>query len=111
MAIDISFGVVALHNIESSILLQLHFPIFSFLLSPKVKRYRFCLLCHYCYILQVKQRASGHGIGRKKEEDVNKIAFSNLTTLSDYLGDKQFMMGDKITKVLNKIALRNSLEK
>ena len=41
----------------------------------------------------------GHGIGRHSKEDIFKIAEKDLTSISNFLGDKPFLMGSKPSQV------------
>lgn len=45
----------------------------------------------------VGKRAHGHGIGRHDSEEIQKIGCDDVQAISDFLGEKPFMMGDKPT--------------
>lgn len=44
---------------------------------------------------QVRKAAKGHGMGRHARADIEKLAIRDLKALSDILGDKPYLMGDK----------------
>lgn len=44
---------------------------------------------------EVKKVADAHGIGRHSKEEVYSIMYADLKALSDYLGKKKFLFGDK----------------
>ena len=48
---------------------------------------------------QFLERARYHGIGRKDPETVVSIGLKDVQAASDFLGGKQFMMGDEMTAV------------
>ena len=48
---------------------------------------------------QVKGQAVGQGIGRHTREEVEIMGMNDLKTISDYLGEKTFMMGDQPTEI------------
>lgn len=50
-------------------------------------------------LLQVGNRARGHGIGRHSSDEVQKIGCDDVQAISDFLGDKPFIMGEKPTIV------------
>jgi len=56
--------------------------------------------------LQVGNRARCHGIGRHSSEEIQKIGCDDVQAISDFLGDKPFMMGDKPTLVWEHLPLR-----
>lgn len=43
----------------------------------------------------VIKACDGHGLGRHSEEEVMQIANDSFTSLSDFLGDKAYFLGDK----------------
>eukprot|EP00095_Tigriopus_kingsejongensis_P003082 maker-scaffold664_size116482-snap-gene-0.19 protein:Tk03082 transcript:maker-scaffold664_size116482-snap-gene-0.19-mRNA-1 annotation:"hypothetical protein CGI_10007879" len=47
----------------------------------------------------VKQQCEGQGLGRHSQADQEKMAQMDLKSVSDYLADKPFLMGDKPTEV------------
>ncbi|CAD5113715.1 DgyrCDS2879 [Dimorphilus gyrociliatus] len=55
---------------------------------------------HVIWIVKKGQikNAYGQGMGRHTEEEVFDIARRDLKALSDFLGDKKFLLGDKITE-------------
>jgi glutathione S-transferase len=48
---------------------------------------------------QLKRDLHGQGIGRHSIEQINKFAIQDLESLSIILGDKPYLMGDKISSV------------
>ena len=42
--------------------------------------------------------AIGHGIGRHTEAEVYEMGIKDMKAISDYLGDKPFITGDKVTE-------------
>ena len=46
---------------------------------------------------QILKQIHGQGIGRHSEEEITHIGKTDLTTLSDFLADKPYFMGDKPT--------------
>lgn len=48
---------------------------------------------------QVKAQAVGQGIGRHTKDEVRAMGMQDMKALSDFLGDKPFMMGDKPTEL------------
>ena len=48
---------------------------------------------------QLKRTLHGHGIGRHSIEQINQFAIQDLESLSIILGDKPYLMGDKISSV------------
>ncbi|KAL4218351.1 hypothetical protein ACF0H5_023088 [Mactra antiquata] len=48
---------------------------------------------------RTKNMAHAHGIGRHSQPEMEKILLEDLTAISDFLGDKQFMFGDEPTQV------------
>eukprot|EP00095_Tigriopus_kingsejongensis_P011044 maker-scaffold109_size355148-snap-gene-2.24 protein:Tk11044 transcript:maker-scaffold109_size355148-snap-gene-2.24-mRNA-1 annotation:"gst-n-metaxin-like protein" len=65
------------------------FPIPSFLTGLVLKRGKGT----------VKQQCEGQGLGRHSQADQEKMAQMDLKSVSDYLADKPFLMGDKPTEV------------
>lgn len=47
----------------------------------------------------VKAELDGHGIGRHSPADIYAFGCADLDAISDYLGDKPFFFGDKITSL------------
>lgn len=47
----------------------------------------------------INKQAHAQGMGRHKKEEVEKLAIQDLKTISDYLGDKPFLMGNDPTEV------------
>lgn len=47
----------------------------------------------------IKEKAIYHGIGRNTPEEIEEIARRDLRAISNWLGKKNFFMGDKATKV------------
>ncbi|XP_023931415.1 failed axon connections homolog [Lingula anatina] len=43
----------------------------------------------------IQQEMWGHGIGRHAKDDILHIGFNDLNSLSDFLGQKPFLMGDE----------------
>ncbi len=50
--------------------------------------------------LQLQTVVHLQGIGRHSQDDVDAIGKEDLKALSEYLGKKKFLTGDKPTKVL-----------
>ncbi|CAH1789678.1 unnamed protein product [Owenia fusiformis] len=48
---------------------------------------------------QFDTRAKAQGIGRKPKEEIYRIGMEDIRVLSEYLGDKKYMFGDKPTKL------------
>ena len=48
---------------------------------------------------QVRKQSEGQGIGRHSKEEVIAMAVKDLRALSDFLGDKPYMMGDRPSDV------------
>ena len=48
---------------------------------------------------KVKRNLDGQGIGRHSDEERSRLAGECIQALSDFLGDKPFMMGDKPTSI------------
>ncbi|ESO85993.1 hypothetical protein LOTGIDRAFT_129996, partial [Lottia gigantea] len=51
----------------------------------------------------VRKNAFGHGIGRHTQQEVLHIMEADIQALSDFLGNKKFLMGDDPTEVDNSI--------
>lgn len=47
----------------------------------------------------VKSNLNGHGMGRHTNEEVHEIAETDLKALSEYLGEKQFFMGENPSEI------------
>ncbi|XP_039267209.2 failed axon connections homolog [Styela clava] len=47
----------------------------------------------------VKSNLNGHGMGRHSVKEIHEISANDLKALSDYLGDKQFFMGENPTEI------------
>ena len=47
----------------------------------------------------LKKQCEGQGIGRHSPEQIRAMAKEDLKTISDYLGEKPFMMGDQPTEI------------
>jgi glutathione S-transferase len=47
----------------------------------------------------ILEQAHGQGMGRHTPEEVARIGIGDLTAVSDYLGDKPFLMGERPTLV------------
>lgn len=47
----------------------------------------------------VETRAKSHGIGRHSNEEIYKIGSDDIRAISHFLGNKEFMMGDKPTVI------------
>ncbi|XP_064594319.1 LOW QUALITY PROTEIN: failed axon connections homolog [Liolophura sinensis] len=47
----------------------------------------------------IRKEMWGHGIGRHSPQDIWTIGKADITALSDFLGDKEFFMGDHPTEV------------
>ena len=45
----------------------------------------------------VTNQCKGQGIGRHTTEEIRELGIKDMKALSDYLGDKPFVMGDKPT--------------
>ena len=45
--------------------------------------------------IKIKKQAVGQGIGRHTRKEVEAMGIADLKTISDYLGEKTFMMGDE----------------
>ena len=47
----------------------------------------------------IKANLNGHGMGRHNEAEIYRIAEKDITSLSTFLGEKQYLMGDEPTEV------------
>ena len=58
---------------------------------------------HGLIVKQIRKRlvaqAHGQGIGRHSKEEVYKMGMQDMRAISEYLGDKPFMMGDTPTEI------------
>ena len=43
----------------------------------------------------LRQELRGHGMGRHSEEEIHAIGQRDITALADFLGDKQYFLGDQ----------------
>ncbi|KAL5014507.1 hypothetical protein ScPMuIL_008777 [Solemya velum] len=48
---------------------------------------------------KIESASNGQGIGRHSQEEIEHIARTDLQALSDFLGTKKYMMGEKISEV------------
>ena len=48
---------------------------------------------------KVAKQCQGQGIGRHTKEEIRELGIKDLKAISDYLGDKPFIMGNKPTVV------------
>ena len=65
------------------------FPIPNFMVNLVLKRIR----------SKLKAQCEGQGIGRHSEEEIGAMGVQDLKAVSDFLGEKTFMMGDKPTEL------------
>nr|CAB3267118.1 transmembrane protein 87A-like [Phallusia mammillata] len=47
----------------------------------------------------LKSQLHGHGIGRHTKEEIYEIGENDIKALSDYLGDKPYLMGNEVSEV------------
>jgi len=45
----------------------------------------------------IRKQILGHGMGRHTEEEIHSLGKKDLNALSDFLGEKPYFMGDKVT--------------
>jgi len=77
---------------------------FNTLTSEKVLGFKLPLLYRlpfWRYVLarSIQKRMYAHGIGRHSKDDMIRIGQDDLRAISQYLGQKQFLMGDEPTRV------------
>jgi len=44
----------------------------------------------------IEQQTYMQGIGRHHVDDIKRMMVQDVTTISDFLGEKRYMMGDKV---------------